>query len=248
MNDPRKPIFDAVRAASSDKKLFNDPGNVLALDNLLDALHVAVLKKVFDRAEFIGRYVNTNAPAITDADIEAAADSIAVPSGHIRALKKQESRGKSFDDKGRPVILFEPHIFHRQTKGAHGITSFSYPKWDRTKYPGSFDGRWVQMADAAAKDEGAALESASWGLFQIMGFHWKALKYSSPQQFAESMAASEAGHLDALVRFISTNGLAPALRRCKAGDPDSCRDFSKGYNGAGYEANRYHIKFSENLR
>lgn len=37
--DPRKPIFDAVRAAARPG-LFNDPGHVLALDNLLDAFGV----------------------------------------------------------------------------------------------------------------------------------------------------------------------------------------------------------------
>ncbi len=37
--DPRKPIFDAVRALARPG-LFNDPGNVLALDNLLDAFNV----------------------------------------------------------------------------------------------------------------------------------------------------------------------------------------------------------------
>lgn len=39
MTDPRKPIFDAVRAAAPPC-LFNDAGNVLALDNLLDAFGV----------------------------------------------------------------------------------------------------------------------------------------------------------------------------------------------------------------
>jgi len=37
--DPRKPIFDAVRALARPG-LFNDSGNVLALDNLLDAFNV----------------------------------------------------------------------------------------------------------------------------------------------------------------------------------------------------------------
>ena len=37
--EPRKAIFDAVRNAAP-KGLFNDPGNVLALDNLLDAFNV----------------------------------------------------------------------------------------------------------------------------------------------------------------------------------------------------------------
>lgn len=40
MVDPRKPIFDAVRAVARPG-LFNDPGNILALDNLLDAWGVA---------------------------------------------------------------------------------------------------------------------------------------------------------------------------------------------------------------
>jgi hypothetical protein len=39
MNDPRKAIFDAVRAAAP-AGLFNDAGNVLALDNLLDAFGI----------------------------------------------------------------------------------------------------------------------------------------------------------------------------------------------------------------
>lgn len=37
--DPRKPIFDAVRPLARPG-LFDDPGNVLALDNLLDAFGV----------------------------------------------------------------------------------------------------------------------------------------------------------------------------------------------------------------
>lgn len=39
MSDPRKTIFDAVRAAARPN-LFADAGNVLALDNLLDAFDV----------------------------------------------------------------------------------------------------------------------------------------------------------------------------------------------------------------
>lgn len=39
MTDPRKPIFDAVRLAARPG-LFNDSGNILALDNLLDAFSV----------------------------------------------------------------------------------------------------------------------------------------------------------------------------------------------------------------
>lgn len=48
MTDPRKPIFDAVRAAARPG-LFNDPGNVLALDNLLDAFDVPRLQNTAPR-------------------------------------------------------------------------------------------------------------------------------------------------------------------------------------------------------
>lgn len=242
----RQAIFAAVKAARGNKP-FTAP-EVAALDAALDALGVpGEGAAAFDRQAFLARYVSKSAPAITDADIQAAAQRLGVSPKHVEMIRAVESNGRSFDDKGRPVILFEPHVFHRRTNGSAGTTGFSYPKWGAKPYPGSFDGRWTQMADAAAHDEQAALESASWGLFQIMGFHWQALGYDSVQDFAARMAKSEAEHLEAVVRFIEKNGLAPALRRCKAGVPDSCREFAKGYNGGGYEKNRYHEKMAKAL-
>lgn len=214
----------------------------------LSAIAKALGMVSFDRAAFLGRYVNKAAPAITAADMSAAAERLNVSPKHIEMVRKVESNGRSFDDAGRPVILFEPHVFYRLTKGSAGVTGFSYPKWGDRTYPKSFDGRWTQMADAAAHSETAALESASWGLFQVMGFHWQALGYASVQDFAGRMAVSEAEHLDAMVRFIEKNGLAPALRRCKAGEPDSCREFARLYNGEGYERNGYHAKMAAALR
>lgn len=237
-------IFETVRPWL-DAKGFT-PDRIAALDA---AIAGKVTKAVtLDRAEFLSRYVNTKAAAITEADIQAAAQRLDVLVSHIKMVRKVESGGKSFDDKGRPVILPEPHIFYRRTNGKYGTTNYSYPKWGWKPYPTSYDGRWTQLADMAERDEAAALESASWGLFQIMGFHWQALGYASVQDFAKRMAASEADHLDSVVRFIEKNGLAPALRRCKAGNPDSCRDFAKAYNGSGYEKNSYHRKMAEALK
>lgn len=204
--------------------------------------------EAFDRAAFLARFQNTAAPAINRADMIAAASRLDVPVGHLEMVRKVESGGKSFDDKGRPIILFEPHIFYRQTGGRYGRTAFSNPSWDRTLYPKSYDGRWEQLADAAEVDEAAAIESASWGLWQIMGFHWKALGYASAQEFAAEMVESEGNHLDALVRFIGVNGLADELRDCRAGSPNSCRPFARAYNGPGYAANNYHVKMADALR
>lgn len=201
----------------------------------------------FDRAAFLARFVNRNARAIGHADMVAAAARLDVPVGHLQMVRKVESGGVSFDQSGRPIILPEPHIFYRQTRGAHGRTAFSYPSWGERPYPKSYNERWDMLADMAERDEAAAIESASWGLWQIMGFHWQALGYESAQAFARSMVESEVGHLEALVRFLEVNQLADELRACRAGDPDSCRPFARAYNGPGYAKNKYHIKMAGEL-
>lgn len=70
--DPRKPIFDAVRALARPG-LFNDPGNVLALDNLLDAFNVPRPAK---------------AVAADEADL--------IPPGYFEMLARIESGNRPF--------------------------------------------------------------------------------------------------------------------------------------------------------
>lgn len=202
----------------------------------------------FDRSGFLANFVNTKAPALTRDDMNRAADRLGVTARHIDMLREVESGGKSFDDRGRPVILPEPHIFYRVTNGRFGLRPFSYPKWGTHPYPRSYDARWELLADMAECDERGAIESASWGLWQIMGFHWNTLGYESPMEFACSMVESEQGHLEALVRFLEVNKLQDELQACRAGSPDSCRAFARAYNGPAYAKNSYHVKMSEALR
>ncbi len=246
MTDPRKPHFDAARAVGT---LDNDD-----VDKIHAALDVAGVPRApavpppgFAREAFLDRFVNKSAPKLTSADIEFAAASVQVPSRNLRAVIAVESGGQSFGPEGLPIILFEPHVFHRRTTGRWSPSSFSYAKWRERPYPKSQIARWDQMAEAAARDAQAALESASWGLFQIMGFHWKALGYASAESFALAMAKSEAAQLGALVTFIKLNGLADELRAGST-NPDSWRAFARGYNGAGYAQNAYHEKLARAMR
>lgn len=202
---------------------------------------------LFDREEFLSRYVNQSAPAISTEDRNKAAARLGVSLRHIRAIEKVESNGKSFDDKGRPIILPEPHIFYRLTGGRYGVTPFSYPKWGTKPYPPSYDLRWQMLANMAEKDEDAALQSASIGLFQVMGFHYAVCGYDSPQAMWAGMTADEDDHLEAMVAFILAEGLDDELAACRAGDPDSCRAFCRGYNGPGYAKNNYHVKMARAL-
>ncbi|SQC90482.1 putative peptidoglycan-binding domain-containing protein [Pseudomonas aeruginosa] len=79
--------------------------------------------------------------------------------------------------------------------------------------PGGYAGGTAEhhrLANARQIDDTAALESASWGAFQIMGFHWQRLGYVSVQAFAEAMGRSESAQFEAFVRFIDTD---PALHK-----------------------------------
>ena len=86
-------------------------------------------------------------------------------------------------------------------------------------------------------DDTAALESASWGAFQIMGFHWQRLGYASVQDFVTEMSAGESQQFDAFTRFIETD---PAL--LKALKSRKWAEFAKLYNGPDYLRNLYDTK------
>lgn len=203
---------------------------------------------MFDRAEFLSRYVNKDAPAIDMGDRLKAARRLGCTVKHILALETVESGGKSFDDKGRPIILPEPHIFYRETGGRFGEKHFSYPKWGARPYPHSYDMRWEMLADMAECDEAAALRSASIGMFQIMGFNYAACGYKTVHDMWAGMTADEDDHLEAMVEFVLTEGLDDELRDCRASDPASCVPFVSRYNGPGYKKNDYHTKFARALR
>jgi hypothetical protein len=99
---------------------------------------------------------------------------------------------------------------------------------------------YSRLTEAARLNADAAHESASWGAFQIMGYHWKALDYSSIDDFVSRMHRSEADHLDAFVRFIAADtALLSALKGKK------WAAFAKGYNGPDYARNLYDAKLAQ---
>lgn len=203
-----------------------------------------------DRSIILSALTNRNAPKIDEHDILDAAVGLRVSEAHVRAIMRVETGGKrSFGPEGRPVILPEPHIFSRLTKRQFDAShpTISYRTWGKRPYPKTQAERYdmlVRMADLSFDN---AFASASWGLFQIMGFHAKDLGYATPWEFARAMAKSEANHLDAFVRFIRVNRLDDELRACRPNDPKSCEAFAAGYNGRGFRANRYHQKLAKAL-
>jgi hypothetical protein len=196
---------------------------------------------------------NPHAVALTDADYEQAAAKLGhgVTLRHMKASKKVEAPRGSFDDHGRPSILYERHVFSRNTH-PKGRFNASHPELSALNGYGpggygSFDAQYGKLERAYALEPEAAFEACSWGAFQVLGENAMALGYPSAREMAVELAKSEAAHLDCYVRFIQTKGLAAALGACRPGDPDSCIPFVEGYNGHGFRAFSYHVHFAQAL-
>lgn len=194
------------------------------------------------RAAIIAAFTNTCADAVTDANIAAIATRLGCTIKQLRAVATVESGGGAFDNKGRPKILFEHHLFHRLTDGKFSVCSFSNPKGG-----GYSEDSWQKLTEAACKDASAAFASASWGKFQVLGAHWKALGYPSSIDMAFSTVTSEAAHYDMLARFIEHNGLKPALSKLST-NPEDNRAFARSYNGPAYTNFSYHEKLARAMR
>ncbi len=180
-------------------------------------------------------------------DLQQAADRLGVPLASVMAVNQVESRGEGFAANGRPVILFERHVMHARLQ-ANGLSeaeadalAAKHPALVNRK-PGGYIGGTAEhqrLAQAQQIHYAAALESASWGLFQIMGYHWQRLGYFDAQHFADTMVLSEAAQLDAFVSFIETD---TALHKALKGK--RWAEFARRYNGPAYARNLYDVKLA----
>lgn len=183
---------------------------------------------------------------LTEQDFQIAAEELNVDVPAIKAVAEVESRGEGFLPTGEPTILFERHVFHRLTNG-----KFSTPENRNISWPapskkntgkineyGATSEQHARLAKAVALNRDAALQSCSWGRFQVMGFNWRPLGYTSLQSCINAMYRSEADHLDAFLRFVKVNGLIDELRNHK------WAAFARGYNGPEYWKNSYDSKMA----
>jgi hypothetical protein len=169
-----------------------------------------------------------------------AARILGVSIAKVRAVSEVESHGRAFHpDTGRPVILFEPHVFSRLT--AHRFDAshpeLSYPTWGERDYPVSQVIRYEQLRAAMELDRAAALQACSWGRFQIMGFNCKPAGFANVTAFWSAMKRSEGEQLRAFARFV---GCSPPMKAAlQAGD---WAGFARRYNGKGYAQHGYDQK------
>ena len=170
---------------------------------------------------------------LTELDYINAANLLKCEVAVIKAVVEVESGGRGFLRNGDPKILFEGHWFYRLTKGKYKISNINYPKWITKFYN---QDQHKRLSDAIKLDREAALMSASWGLFQIMGFNYKKCGFVTLQSFINSMYESEGSQLIAFCNYIKNVGLDDELRL------KQWSRFAFSYNGPGFSKNKYEIK------
>lgn len=182
---------------------------------------------------------------VSQEDLIKAAEELGISLAVMAAVAEVESIGEGFfENTDKPVILFERHVFYERAKDA-GLLEQSpnfghkYPNICNPS-PGGYSGgaaEYQRFKLASWMSPTIAKESCSWGMFQIMGYHWQMLGYASVDEFVEAMHHSETRQLDAVVRFIlSQPDMHQALR-----DKD-WPNFAAMYNGPAYRRNMYDVK------
>ena len=187
----------------------------------------------------------SNSGRLIDEDFTQVAELLGCEPAALKAVQQVETGGRGgFFSPGRPAILFEGHIFWTQLKkrGSNpedyvkGNENILYPKWEKGHYKGGI-GEYERLEQARKINREAADASASWGMFQIMGFNYAACGEESIESFVRSMCESEFKQLLLTANFIKKN--SQMLQALQARD---WAVFAKCYNGPAYAQNRYDVK------
>lgn len=181
-------------------------------------------------------------------DYEFIAFLLDTDSSSILAVKKVETGGRSgFIAPGKPSILFEGHIFWKllgtrgikQSKYLPSYQDVLYKNWTTKYYLGGIK-EYTRLEKASKIDRTAALESASWGQFQILGMNYKLCGCKNVDEFVGYMKKSELDQLILFSEFIrNQKNLYNSLKS------HSWSTFARYYNGPGYKSNKYDIKLKE---
>ena len=178
------------------------------------------------------------------------ADLLGIEVAVVKAVQAVETGGHGgFVAPGRPMILFEGHIFWRELKKrgldpdryVAGNENILYPKWEKGHYYGGMK-EYERLEKAREIHKEAADASTSWGMFQVMGFNYAMCGYGSVEEMVKDMCVGEDKQLEAFARFVKLAKLQSYLEQ------KDWVGFARRYNGPGYAQNQYDKKLEEAYR
>lgn len=174
------------------------------------------------------------AKRLDDIDIPRIGAQIGVGEDELHAFMDVEAAGSGFDSQGRPKMLFEPHRFYwnlpPSKRPIAEKAGLAYPTWKPGKYPKD---SYPRLMKAIEIDYQAALESASWGLTQIMGENHQMVGYPTAEAMVLAFMADEENHLAAAVQFLIASGIDDDLRAHR------WDVVARVYNGPKYKVHGY---------
>lgn len=168
---------------------------------------------------------------LTDVQLQEIAQRNGYEFKAVKAVCMVEGSGKGFDPvTGKILIQFEP-AWYRRIDILDGFSGDGV--WAQNKVEKQ-SAEWLAFNDAFRKDADAAMQATSWGMMQVMGFHYKDLGFDSIGAMVDYAKESEANQVDLGMRFIRKSArLNDAIKK------KDWATFAYYYNGPKYRENDY---------
>lgn len=231
---------DATGAAIT--KFQRDAGALLAPDGVVDpgGFTLRWLEKIEIPKPAHAVFAEGNVAHIvgspSDLDYTAAAKVLNCEVAAIQAVAQTESGPGAWDTTGRPKVLFERHKFSKHSKNEFDKSHSDLSDPKRGWYAGVQHRR---LKRAATLSEAAALKSASWGAYQILGENYAQAGFGSVEAFVTAQMEGERRQLEVFAVFVRAN---PAL--LKSLRDKKWQTFARLYNGPDYKVNDYDTKMA----
>jgi len=257
-DDDREFLEDDRDFAVENKALDTTPPITNARRILSTSLEKPIIESPGE--EFVQLKDNSFQKILSDMDIRIALeelkerDKIELSLPVVKAIVTVESAGRGHLKDGRAKILFEGHKLWQWLEKENmdpklslkGNEDILYQKWTRSHYKGGAR-EYERLEKARKLNPKAAVYSASWGLFQILGENLtsfiKGRKYKDHEEFEAKQHESEYYHFLDFLEFIKTKkvrgkALIDFVSEQNNGNYD-WESFAYGYNGSGYKQNKY---------
>lgn len=170
--------------------------------------------------------------------VQTTLGQLKVQAADLWAVLSVETRACGFFDDKRPAILFERHVFHRLTDGAFDQRNPDVSAPTAGGYGATGAHQYDRLTNAMQLSPSAALQSASWGIGQVMGFNFSSAGFHSVEDMVAAMQRSEADQLQSMASFMVANHLDAPLRN------HDWKTFARMYNGPDYAKNNYDTRLA----
>ena len=166
--------------------------------------------------------------ALTQGEFDQAIIDLGGPEPQMlwALIKKESETLTGFLSDRRPVILYERHVFSRQSGHQFDQThpDISGPPYGQGGY-GSLTQQYDRLSRAMSLDRTAALKACSWGIGQTLGEGAADLGYPSVEVLVSQMIQSEGLQMHGIIAEIKQKHVVDAFR---SKDYDT---FARAYNG-----------------